>query len=61
MIPENKEDDIIFYYVNGIEVGDTLDAGQTTNMTVTAKFNENVSSIPNVVKTVAVIINYVQR
>lgn len=61
VIPENKDDDVIFYYVDGIEIGDVLDAGQSTNMTVTAKFNENVSSIPNIVKTVAVIINYVQR
>ncbi len=61
IMPENKADDAILYYVNDISVGDFLDAGQSTNMTVIAKFNENATVNSKQVKNVSVIINYIQR
>ena len=61
VMPENNDGDSILYFVDGINVGDFLDAGKSTNMAVTAKFNSNGSPVSGVVKSVSVIINYVQR
>lgn len=61
VLPENSPEDAILYHVDGIKVGDYLDAGQSTNMTVTAKFNENSTVGNKNIKSVSVIINYVQR
>lgn len=60
IMPENRDDDPILYYVSGIAVGDELNAGESTNMTVTAKYNENINS-SNILKNVSVIVNYVQK
>ena len=61
VMPENREGDAIVYFVDGINVGDILDAGQSTNMTVTAKFNPSGMHGSEIVKNVSVIVNYVQR
>ena len=61
IMPENRDSDAILYYVTNISVGDWLDAGQSTTMTVTAKFNDNAVTVSRQVKNVSVIINYVQR
>ena len=60
IMPENRDDDPILYYVSGIAVGDELNAGESTNMTVTAKYNENINS-SNILNNVSVIVNYVQK
>ena len=61
VLPENNDDDVILFYVSGLEVGDFLDAGKSATLNVTAKYNEYVAGLPNIVKSVSVIVNYIQR
>ena len=61
VLPENNDDDVILFYISGVEEGDALDAGKSVNLSVTAKYNEHIASLPNIVKNVSVIVNYVQR
>lgn len=60
LVPENSSDDVILYYVSGLSVGDRLDAGRTTDMTVTAKYSSTHGS-RLASKTMQVVINYKQR
>ena len=58
--PINKDDDLILYYVDGINVGDELGSGKKIEMTVTAKYNKLVSGQISS-KSVNVIIDYEQK
>lgn len=60
LVPENTSEDVILYYVSGLSVGDRLDAGKTTNVTVTAKYSSTHGS-KLATKTMQVVINYKQR
>ena len=63
IVPENKPDDYIIYSVGGISLGDELDAGESTHMTVTAMYNRNVKGTEftdGVRKDMSVIVNYKQ-
>lgn len=60
LVPENSPEDVILYYISGLSVGDKLDAGQSTNMTVRAKYSTTHGS-KLATKTMQVVINYKQR
>ena len=59
--PETLPSDSILYTVSDIYVGDELDAGKRTHMTVKIKYNENVDPVSVLNKKLEVIINYVQK
>lgn len=61
VVPVSQPNDQIVYSVGGINVGDKLDAGDSTHMTVTVMYNNNANkSEQSVRKDVSVIINYKQ-
>lgn len=61
LVPANKEDDIFLFYVDDVHVGDYLNAGQKTKVTVTIKYNEKYKGGIKAKKTAEVIFNYIQR
>ncbi len=60
IIPEDKNDDTILYSVDKIHVGDELDAGESTHMTVSATYNKTTAQ-EKVSSSVTVLINYEQN
>ena len=61
VVPASQPGDQIVYSVGGINVGDKLDAGESTHMTVTVMYNNNATkSEESVRKDMSVIINYKQ-
>lgn len=60
LVPGNSSEDVILFYVSGLSVGDRLDAGKTTNVSVTAKYSSTHGS-KLATKTMQVVINYRQR
>ena len=60
VLPENTSDDVILYFVSGIKEGDVVEAGKSTNMTVTAKYSMTHSSQFSK-KAVQIVLNYVQK
>ena len=61
VVPTSQPGDQILYSVGGISVGDKLDAGESTHMTVTVMYNNNATkSEESVRKDMSVIINYKQ-
>ena len=58
IVPENDPNDTIIYSVDGINVGDKLKAGESTNMKVSILYNSNATVNKTLSKTVSVIINY---
>ena len=61
VVPASQPGDQIVYSVGGINVGDKLDAGESTHMTMTVMYNNNATkSEESVRKDMSVIINYKQ-
>lgn len=61
VVPISKHGDQIMYSVGGIHVGDKLDAGESTHMTVTVVYSNGVTkSEESIRKDMSVIINYKQ-
>ena len=60
--PISEVDDPIIFVFNGVEVGDELDAGKTTTVSVNIKYNPNYTG-PNkkISQDFVVLINYVQK
>lgn len=61
IIPANNANDLILYYVDGVSIGDVLDAGQEAKMIIIAKYNSNSSVSTLASKEVEVLLNYKQK
>lgn len=58
----NGDSDAIIFKIEGIQVGDELDAGKTKKVKITAMFDENYTTMPaSTVKTLSMKIDYVQK
>lgn len=61
IIPENGEDDAVLYSISGLYIGDELDAGESTKMSVTVSYNNKIKATKHYQKNARVVINYVEN
>lgn len=59
--PENREADAILYETSGVEVGDVLNAGESTTLIVTVSYNPKNEDIEPEGKAAKIYINYSQK
>ncbi len=62
--PDDYADGFIVYTIDGLEVGDTLNVGETKVFTISATYNEEIEGTPqeeDLTKEITLILDYVQN